>query len=80
MVVPSVQNEDYQTWKLLLEVSPHAAKRLLHLYMWARQYPVTDGAQEAEVDTGTTIGVYQWLREVCPTNYIRHLSFLVVPS
>ena len=31
--------------------------------MWARQYPVTDAAQEAEVDKGTAIDVYQWFRE-----------------
>ena len=36
----------------------------LLLYLWARQCPVTDGA---EVDKGTAIGVYQWFHEVCST-------------
>ena len=39
-------------------------KWLLLLYkMRARQYPVTDAAQEAEVDKGTAFDVYQWFRE-----------------
>ena len=34
------------------------------MYWWARQYPVTDCKDEAEVDKKTAIDVYQWLREV----------------
>ena len=42
-------------------------KLLLLMYLWARQYPVTDAMEEAEVDRRTAIDVYQWLREVCST-------------
>ena len=45
-------------------------KWLLLLYMWARQYPVTDAAQEVEVDKGTAIDVYQWFHEVCSTKLL----------
>ena len=42
-------------------------KWLLIMYLWARQYPVTDVAEEAEVELHTAIDIYQWLREVCST-------------
>jgi hypothetical protein len=35
------------------------------MYMWVRQYPVTDACEEAEVGEHTAIYIYQWLREVC---------------
>ena len=41
------------------------------MYWWARQYPVTDCKDEAEVDKKTAIDVYQWLREVCTTHLIQ---------
>ena len=44
---------------------------LLLIYLWAREYPVTDVAEEAEVDKGTAIDVFQWLREVCSTKLIQ---------
>ena len=37
------------------------------MYWWAREYPVSDAAMEAEVDRGTAVDVYRWLREVCST-------------
>ena len=40
-------------------------KWVLLLYMWVRQYPVTDACEEAEVRERTAIHIYQWLREVC---------------
>ena len=40
------------------------------MYWWARQYPVTDAAEEAEVTEATACQVYQWLREVCSTKLI----------
>ena len=43
---------------------------LLLLYWWARQYPVTDAMQEAEVHKGMVIDVDQWLREVCSTRLL----------
>ena len=45
-------------------------KWMLLIYMWAREYPVKDAAEEAEVQEKTAIDVYQWLREVCSTRLI----------
>ena len=39
-------------------------KWLVLLYWWARQYPVTDAAEEAKVEDNTAVAVYQWLGEV----------------
>ena len=35
------------------------------MYWWIRQYPVSDAAQEAEVQEKTAIQVYQYLRDIC---------------
>ena len=40
------------------------------MYWWARQYAVTDAAEEAEVTETTACQIYQWLREVCSTKLI----------
>ena len=40
------------------------------MHMWARQYPVGDAVQEADVSNRTAIDVYQWLREVCSTTLL----------
>ena len=40
-------------------------KWVLLLYMWVRQYPVTDACEEAEVGERTAIDIYQWMWEVC---------------
>ena len=40
-------------------------------YWWARQYPVTDAAEEADVEKGTAVDVYRWLREVYSTRLLR---------
>ena len=40
------------------------------MYWWARNYPVTDAACEAEVTEATACAVYQWLREVCSTRLL----------
>ena len=45
-------------------------KWLILMYMWAREYPVKDAAEEAEVQEKTAIDLYQWLREVCSTRLI----------
>ena len=37
------------------------------LYLWAREYPVSDAREEALVTKKTAIDMYQWLREVCST-------------
>ena len=39
------------------------------MYFWAREYPVSDAAEEAEVEK-TAIDIYQWLRQVCSTRLI----------
>ncbi len=43
---------------------------LLLVYLWARNYPVTDAAEDADVSLGTAIDVFQWLREVCTTRLL----------
>ena len=45
-------------------------KWLLLMYFWEREYPVSDTAEEAEVQEKTAIDIYQWLREVCSTRLI----------
>ena len=40
------------------------------MYFWAREYPVGDAAEEAQVQQKTAIDVYQWLSEVCSTRLI----------
>ena len=45
-------------------------KWLLLMYLLARQYPVTDAMEEADVDRRTAIDIYQWLREVCSTKLL----------
>ena len=45
-------------------------KWLLMMYLWARQYPVADAMEEADVDRRTAIDIYQWLREVCSTKLL----------
>ena len=48
------------------------------MYLWARQYPVTDAMEEAEVDRRTAIDMYQWLREVCSTKLLSSPVILVL--
>ena len=45
-------------------------KWLLLLYFWVREYPVTDAMEEAEVNKGTAIDIYQWFREVYSTTLL----------
>ena len=42
-------------------------QKWLLLYFWVPEYPVTDAMEEAEVNKGTEIDIYQWFREVCFT-------------
>ena len=46
-------------------------KWLLIIYWWAKQYPVTNCRDEADVDQCTAVDTYQWLREVCSTRLLR---------
>ena len=45
-------------------------KWVLLMYWWARNYPVTDAASEAEVTEASACAVYQWLREACTTHLL----------
>ena len=40
-------------------------KWLILIFWWTQQYPVTNATRIAEVDEGTAIDVYRWLREIC---------------
>jgi len=55
-------------------------KWLLLMYLWAREYPVTDAKEEAEVDKHTAIDIYQWFREVCSTKLIQNRVVLGGPG
>ena len=44
---------------------------MIIMYWWARQYPVSDSKDEAEVDEHTAIDVNEWLREVCTTGLLQ---------
>ena len=46
-------------------------KWLLALLWWAREFPVTDFADEAEISEHTACDIYQWLREVCSTKLLQ---------
>ena len=45
-------------------------KWLILIFWWAQEYPVTDAKAAAEVDVGTAVDVYRWLREVCSTKLL----------
>lgn len=55
-------------------------KWLLIIYLWAREYPVTDVAEEADIDPSTEADVFQWLREVCTTSLLQIQVILGCPS
>ena len=46
-------------------------KWLLMIMFWAKEYPVTQAAEDAEIGEDTAINIYQWLREVCSTALIQ---------
>ena len=39
--------------------------------LWAKDTPVTDVIDDAEIDTRTGVDIYQWLREVCTTKLLQ---------
>ena len=45
-------------------------KWLILIFWWSQQYPVKDAQRVAEVDKGTAIDVYRWLREICTTKLL----------
>ena len=40
-------------------------KWLLFMHYWARNYPLSDAAEETQTDAGTAVDVFQWFRDVC---------------
>ena len=42
------------------------------MYWWARQYPVTDAAQEAKVEKNTAVQAYQYFRDICSWRLLNH--------
>ena len=56
------------------------AKVLLMLYLWAREYPVSDAAEEAEISSRVAIDIYQWLREVCTAKLLQTQIILGGPG
>jgi transposase-like protein len=51
-------------------------KWLLMIYLWAREYPVTDAAEEAQISERVAVDIYQWLREVCTTALLNNPMIL----
>ena len=41
------------------------------IHLWARNYPLTDVAEEAKVDAGMAVDVLQWFRDVCSTKLLQ---------
>ena len=50
------------------------------LWCWAREYPVTEAAVEAEIGRPAAIEIYQWLHEVCSTKLIQSPVILGGPD
>ena len=55
-------------------------KWLLMLHLWARDCPVTDAMDQAEIDSRTAADIYQWLREVCTTKLLQTTIILGGPG
>ena len=55
-------------------------KRLLMLHLWAREYPVSDAAEEAEILLRVAVDIYQWLQDVCTNKLLQALIILVGPG
>ena len=55
----------YQEQNLFSKSKLPLQKWLLMLYLWAREYPVSDAAEEAEISSRVAFDIYQWLRELC---------------
>ena len=45
-------------------------KCLLIVREWAKESPVTDATDEAEIDIRSAADIYQWLREICTTKLL----------
>ena len=55
-------------------------KWFILIFWWSHEYPVTDAAKVAEVDEGTAIDVYRWLREICSSKLLQHPILLGGPG
>ncbi len=51
---------------------------MIEMYWWARQYPVTDMAKEAQIEFKVVIDIYQWLREVCSISYTLYSYMILI--
>ena len=40
-------------------------KLILMMYLWSRECPVGDAAEQAGISERVAIDIYQWLREIC---------------
>ena len=49
-------------------------------YQWAWQHPVSDAADQINIDRQTAIDAYEWLREVCSQSLIQTRIVLVGPG
>ena len=54
--------------------------RLLILYLWAREYPVSDAVEEAEISSRVAVDIYQWLCEVCTAKLLQTQIILGGPG
>ena len=50
------------------------------LYLWAREYPVSDASEEAEISSRVAIDIYQWLHEVCTAKLLQPQIILGGPG
>ena len=50
------------------------------LILWAKDTPVTDVIDDAEIDSRTGVDMYQWLREVCSTKLLQSPIILGGPG
>ena len=50
------------------------------LILWAREYLVSDAAEEAEISSRVAIDIYQWLREVCTAKLLQTQIILGGPG
>jgi len=55
-------------------------KWLFLLILWAKDTPITDVIDDAEIDNCTGIDIYQWLREVCSTKLLQSPIILGGPE
>ena len=70
----SIREGSFSKYKLSLQ------KWLFVLVLWAKDTPVTDVIDDAEIDTRTGVDIYQWLREVCSTKLLQSPIILGGPG